>query len=382
MKVYMDNSSTTQLDKEVFKEMKPYFIKEYGNPSSFHLLGQKNKEILDSSKEKVAKILNCSAKEIIFTGSGTESCNLAIKGLAFKKKKGHIISQRTEHHAVLHSLEWLEKQGYEVTYLEVNDEGLITAEQVENAIKEDTILVSIMYANNEIGTIFPIKEISTICQQYNIPLHVDACQVANTLSVDVEDLGVDMLTLNGSKIYGPKGVGILYVKQGIILDSLIHGGQQEFGKRAGTENIPNIVGFAKALEIAQKNKDKEKKRLTILRNKLIKGLLKISDSALNGPEENRLANNVNISFRGVEGESLILYLNELGIYVSTGSACSSKSLEPSHVLKAIGRDYEYIHGSVRFSLGKNNTIKDVEYVLNKVPKIVEKLRLLSPIYNN
>lgn len=379
MRIYVDNAATTKMHPEVAKAMEPYYTEKYGNPGSFHDVGREAKEAIEAARQKTASILNCVPEELVFTGGGTESCNLAVKGLAFRQKKGHIITQKTEHHAILHPLEWLEKQGFEVTYLDVDEEGLIKAEDIKAAIKPETFLVSIMYANNEIGTIFPIKEISKVCKEHNVLLHTDACQVGNTLTVDVKELGVDMMTLNGSKLYGPKGVGLLYIKRGILIDPLIHGGSQEQKKRAGTENVPGIVGFATALELAQKNKDVENQRMTALRDHLIDKLLTIRHSRINGPKNERLANNINISFQGVEGESIILYLNEHGICASTGSACSSGSLEPSHVITSIGREGDYIHGSVRFSLGHYNTKEDVDEIINVLPEIIAKLRLISPL---
>ncbi|MFC1754117.1 cysteine desulfurase NifS [Thermoproteota archaeon] len=380
MRIYLDNAATTQMRPEVVKVMEPYFMEKYGNPGSFHDVGREAKEAIEAARQKTASILNCVPEEIVFTGGGTESCNLAVKGIALNRGKGHIITQKTEHHAILHPCEWLEKQGFKVTYLDVDKDGLVSADDIKKAIKKDTILVSIMYANNEIGTIYPIKAIAKVCKENNVLFHTDACQVGNTLTVDVDELGVDMLTLNGSKLYGPKGVGLLYIKRGIKIDPLIEGGSQEQRKRAGTENVPGIVAFAKALELSQHDKDKEVKRLRELTDNLIKGLLKIPNSRLNGPTgEQRMANNANISFQGVEGESIVLHLNEHGICASTGSACSSGSLEPSHVITSIGQESDYIHGSVRLSLGYYNTKKDVDEVLKVLPGIIEKLRLISPL---
>ncbi|MBU0461339.1 MAG: cysteine desulfurase NifS [Nanoarchaeota archaeon] len=380
MRIYLDNAATTKIRDEVVKAMEPFYQEKYGNPGSFHDIGREAKEAVEEARQKTASILHCVPEEIIFTGGGTESCNLAVKGIALNKKKGHIITQKTEHHAILHPCGWLEKQGFKVTYLDVDKEGCVSAKDVEKEIRPDTILVSIMYANNEIGTIYPIKEIAQVCKKKNVLFHTDACQAGKELSLDVDELGVDMMTLNGSKMYGPKGVGMLYIKRGIMIEPLVHGGPQEFRKRAGTENVPGIVGFAKALELAQKERQKEAKRMKELRDHMINSLLKIPNSRLNGPKgEKRLANNINISFQGVEGESIILYLNEHGICASTGSACSSGSLEPSHVITSIGQDKDYIHGSVRFSLGHYNTKKDVDEVIKVLPGIIEKLRLISPL---
>jgi len=336
---------------------------------------------LNLSRSKVAKILNCHSDEIIFTGSGTESVNLAIKGVVNKlKNKGkHIISTTIEHHAVLDTLEFLEKQGFEVTYVPVEPNGIVNPEKIKNAIKKETILISVMYANNEIGTIQPIKEIAKIAKENNILFHTDACQAANSESLDVQDLNVDLLSINGSKIYGPKGVGCLYKKEGIRIEPLIHGGGQEFNLRSGTENIAAIVGFAKALEIAQKGKEDYKKKLTPLRDYFIENLLKIENTILNGDNEKRLPNNVNITFLNIEGEAVLLKLDSEGVCASSGSACTSKSLDPSHVILALGRPYEAAHGSIRFSLSKNTTKEEIDYVLQIIPKIVQELRNISPV---
>ena len=381
MAIYLDNAATTPVRPEVLAVMEPYFSQKYGNPSSMHRLGLEASSAVSDSREKIAKILNCGTDEIIFTSGGTESVNLAIKGVAFAKKKGHMITQKTEHHAVLHTCKWLEKQGFEVTYLDVDRFGLVYPYQVESAIKDDTILVSIMYANNEIGTVQPIKEIAKVCKKKKVLFHTDACQAAGYLNLDVKALGVDLLTINGSKICGPKGVGLLFVKKGTSIEPILHGGGQEFNLRSGTENVPAIVGFAKALELAQKEKDAEGKKLAKLRDTLINGLLKIPNSRLNGHLTKRLPNNVNISFYGVEGESVLLMLNEKGIFASTGSACSAKSLEVSHVLNALGMSHAWAHGSIRFSLGRTTSKKDIDYVLQVFPKIISDLRGMSPIIN-
>jgi cysteine desulfurase len=331
------------------------------------------------AREKISKVLNCSSKEIIFTSGGTESVNLAIKGVAFAKGRGHIITQKTEHHAVLKTCEWLEKKGFAVSYLDVNEFGLVNPTDVKNAIRTDTILVTVMYANNELGTIQPISEIGKICKEKGVLFHTDACQAAGYLNLSVERLDVDLMTINGSKIYGPKGSGLLFVKQGTKIEPSLHGGGQEFGLRSGTENVPSIVGFASALELAQKEKASESNKLSGLRDKLILELLKIPNTRLNGHPTKRLPNNVNISFSGVEGESILLKLNELGIFASTGSACSAKDIKPSHVLLAIGLSHELAHGSIRFSLGRTTTKKDVAYVLKVLPKIISELRGMSPI---
>ncbi len=379
--IYFDNAATTPVDKKVLNEMLPYFSSKYGNPASFHNKGKEARDAVENARTRVAKILNCKPKEIIFTGSGTESINFALKGIAFanRSKGNHIITSEIEHHAVLHTCEFLEKNGFEITYLKVDKFGLVNPKDVEAAITDKTILVSIIYANNEIGTIEPIAKIGKICRQKKVYFHTDACQAAGTLDLNVSNLNADLMTLNGSKIYGPKGVGILYLKEGIEIEPLIHGGGQEFGLRSGTENVPSIVGFAKALEISQKKRKKESERLTKLKNTLIAGLLKIPKTRLNGHPTERLPNNVNISFLDIEGEAMLLYLNEKKVYASTGSACASKSLETSHVLKAIGLPYEASHGSLRFSLGKHTTLAEIKYLLKIMPEIVETLRKISPL---
>jgi cysteine desulfurase len=363
--------------------MKPYFEDIFGNPSSFHSVGLDAKSALDVSRESVAKCLNCKPKEIIFVGSGTESCNLAIKGTAYAhmKKGKHIITQTTEHHAVLHSLEWLEKtHDFEVTYVDVDKDGIISLSELEKAIRDDTILITIMYANNEIGTIQPIKEIAEIAKKHKVLFHTDACQAGGLLNIDVQHLGVDMMTLNGSKIYGQKGTGLLFRRLGVKIEPWIHGGGHEFGMRAGTENIPGIVGLAKALELGQGEREEEGKRLTELRDYFVDTVLeKIPETFLNGHKTKRLPNNANISFLNVEGEALALMLDFEGISVSSGSACTSQSLKPSHVILSLGLPYEASHGSIRFSLSKRTTREDIDFVLEKLPGIIERLRSMSPV---
>lgn len=390
-KIYLDHAATTYLDKEVLKAIKPYLEGEiYANPSSIHQEGRKAKFSLYQARKKIAKILNCQPQEIIFTGSGTESCNLAIFGMAenFSEKKDHIITSKIEHSAVLKPCQKLEKQGFKVSYLSVGREGIVKVSDLEKAIQPDTFLVSIMYANNEIGTIQPIIEIGKLIKKINakrstqtkIYFHTDACQAAGFLSLDVEKLGADLLTLNGSKIYGPKGIGMLYIRQGTPIKPLILGGGQEEGKRAGTENLAGIIGFAKALELVQKSRKKDSARLIKLRNYLISGIeKKISKVVLNGDREKRLPNNVNVSILDIEGEAALLWLDKYGILASTGSACDSQSLEPSHVILALNRPYEFAHGSLRFSLGKKTTKKEIDYLLKVLPKITKKLRNISPI---
>ncbi len=385
--IYLDNAATTKVRSEVKEEMNRYFDAIYGNPGSFHGKGLEAKDALENARERVSKILNCNPKEIVFTGGGTESINLALKGLAKSMKdsgKNHIITNKIEHHAVLHTCEYLEKyENCEVTYLDVDDYGMVNPKDVEDAIKENTFLITIMYANNEIGTINPIKEIGEIAKKKNIYFHTDACQAAGYCELNVEKLNVDLMTINSSKLCGPKGVGLLYFKRGIQLVPLIHGGGQENKLRSGTENVPGIMGFVKALELSQIEKEQEVPRLTKLRDKLINGILQnIPKTFLNGHPNKRLPNNVNVSILDIEGEAMLLYLNEYGIYASTGSACTSQTLDPSHVVIATRLPYEAAHGSMRFTLGKENTEEDVDKVLEVLPGIVEILRKISPVNVN
>jgi len=383
--IYLDNAATTKVDANVREEMNKYCTELYGNPGSFHSYGLKAKKALDYARERVAKIINSRSNEIIFTGSGTESVNLAIKGLAYVQPEGknHIVTTSIEHHAVLHTCEYLEKKGFDVTYLRVGNDGLVDLKELKNAIKKETFLVSVIYANNEIGTVQNLKEISNVCREKEIKLHTDACQAACYLDLDVEKLGVDMMSLNGSKIYGPKGVGLLYLKNDLHVEPLIHGGAQESGKRAGTENVPGIMGFANALELAEEGRKEEVKRLTGLRDMLIKGVMeKIPEVKLNGHATKRLPNNVNLSFYGVEGEAILLHLDSLGIYASTGSACTSRTLDPSHVLLAIRVPHEWAHGSIRFSFGKETSTEDIKYVLKVLPDVIKKLRAISTVRVN
>ena len=389
--VYFDHAATTYMDKRVLTSMQPYFSEIYGNPSSLYAEGRKANGALNDSRRTIAKLINALPENIIFTGSGTESDNMAIYGIAraHEKRGKHIISLATEHHAVLNPLEDLKKQGWEITYVKINEQGLVNADDVIKAIRPDTILISIMYANNEMGAIEPIAEIGRKLLQYRKAnnsvypfFHTDACQAAGYLDLDVEKLHVDLMTINGSKIYGPKGVGMLYIRRGTPIKALILGGGQERRLRSGTENIAGIVGFAKAFELAQMEKEKESERI----NKLVKYLWEkiqknISKIKLNGPEigHQRLVNNLNVTFMDIEGEALLLYLDEYRIMCSTGSACTSESLEPSHVLTAMGLPYEYSHGSLRFTLGHCNTKKDIDYLMNCLPNIVEQLREISPV---
>ncbi len=388
--VYLDHAATTPLDPRVKEVMLPYLDEKFGNPSSFHGVGKEVKDAVDETREKIADVLSCRPDEILFTSGGTESDNLAILGYARKNQVAgkHIITTKIEHHAVLETVLHLEKkEGFDVTYLEPDRDGMITVEQVEAALREDTILVSIMFVNNEIGTILPIRDIGNMIKKWRaehgrpeLVFHTDACQAAGYLDLNLEKLHVDMLTLNGSKIYGPKGVGLLYVRRGIKIEPLQYGGAQERGLRPGTENVAGIVGLSKALELAQKNLKSESERLALLRDKLIEGIQsRVEKTRLNGHKIERLCNNVNISFMDIEGEAFLLYLDAAGIAASTGSACTSASLDPSHVILALGLPYEVAHGSIRFSLGKSTTQEDIDYVLETLPPLVEKLRSISPV---
>jgi len=381
--IYLDNAATTFVDPRVKEAMDDYWHQNFGNPSSFHTAGLRALRALNESRETVAGVLNCAPEEVVFTGSGTESINMAIKGVfrANKSRGRHIITSATEHHAVLETCKYLEKhEGAELTILPVDSYGQVRPEALEKAIKKDTILVTIMYANNEIGTINRICELSAIAKKHNVLFHSDACQAGGLLEIDTKKLGVDLLTLNGSKLYGPKGVGLLYIKRGTKIHPIIHGGGQEFGLRSGTESIPLIVGFATALRLAYDCRQEECKRLAALRDKLVRGIISsIPKTFLNGHPVERLPNNANITFLDIEGEALLLHLNEHGIYASTGSACSSRSLEPSHVILALGLPYEASHGSIRFSLGRHTTEEDIDKVLEVLPGIVQKLRNISPV---
>ncbi len=381
--IYFDHAATTYMRPEVVEIMQKYFSEQYGNPGSFHYKGLVAKESLRVSRQKIANIIGAKPGEIIFTGSGTESCNLAIKGvakrLAYKGK--HIITSTIEHHAVLDSCDYLEKnEDYEVTYVPVDEEGIVKLSDLKKAIRPDTILISVMYANNEIGTIQPIKKIAKLAKEKDILFHTDACQVGGALDINVDNLGVDLMTLNGGKIYGPKGVGMLYIRSGVRLTPLIHGGGQEMNIRSGTENVAGIAAFAKALELAQMEKEAESERLTKLRDYLINRVLEeIPDTWLNGHPAKRLPNNANITFLNVEGEAIILLLNEHEIYVSSGSACTSKTLDPSHVILAMDMPYEAAHGSIRFTLGKRNTKEDIDKLMEVLPSIIKRLKEISPV---
>lgn len=378
-RIYMDHAATTPVDKEVVKTMLPYFTELFGNASSLHSFGQEAKDALEESRRIIAKSINAKPEEIIFTSGGTESDNMAIKEIVFSSKnKNHIITSAIEHHAVLHTCEFLEKQGFKVTYLPVDRYGLVNPADVEKAITSKTALVSIMHANNEIGTIEPIAEIGKICSKYKVYFHTDAVQTFSKVPINVKKMCIDLLSASSHKLYGPKGVGFLYIKKGTKISPLIHGGGHEQGMRSGTENVAGIVGFAKAVQIAIKNMRKEIKEETRLRDKLINGVLKISNTRLNGHPTERLAGNANFSFGGIEGESLVMHLDMKGIAASTGSACSTHSLKPSHVLTAIGLTPMQAHGSLRLTLGRENTEKDINYILRILPDIVKNLRKISP----
>ena len=383
--VYADNAATTQMSRTAIEAMLPYMETIYGNPSSLHSVGQQAAEALQSARERVAKCLNASPREIYFTSGGSEADNQAILSaarLGERKGKKHIISTAFEHHAVLHTLKKLEKEGFEVELLPVGPTGTVTAQQVKDAIREDTCLVTVMYANNEIGSILPIAEIGQVCHDAGVLFHTDAVQAAGHIPIDVKAQSIDMLSLSAHKFHGPKGIGLLYARQGIPLTSLIEGGAQERGKRAGTENIPAIMGMAAALEEACAHIDENAEKVSALRDRLIAGLSNIPHSALNGDPVNRLPGNVSFCFEGIEGESLLLLLDAKGICASSGSACTSGSLDPSHVLLAIGRPHEVAHGSLRLSLCEWNSDEDVERILEAVPEVVSYLRGMSPMWKD
>jgi len=378
----MDHAATTSTDMEVVEAMKPYFTQKYGNPNSIHSFGQEAREAVEEAREKIARLIGANPSEIVFTAGGTEADNYAIKGIAWanQKKGNHIITSQIEHHAVLHSCQFLEKHGFKVTYLKVDKYGLIDPEDVKKAITGQTILVTIMHANNEIGTIEPIKEIGKIVKEAGIYFHTDSVQTTGHIPIEVNDLGVDMLSISGHKLYGPKGVGALYLRKGTKIVNLIDGGAQEKNRRAGTENVTGMVGLGKAVELAEKRlAGGEVDKVVKLRDKLITGIMdQIENVRLNGHSTRRLPGNANICFEFIEGESMLLNLDMKGVAASSGSACTSGSLEPSHVLLAIGLPPEIAHGSLRLTLGKDNTEEDIDYVLDILPKIIEKLRALSP----
>lgn len=383
--VYMDYSATTYVKPEVLEEMLPYFTDKFGNPSSFYGISRETKRAIDKAREQVAAGINALPEEIYFTGGGSEADNWALKGIAtaHENKGNHIITTKIEHHAILHSCEFLEKFGYKITYLDVNEEGFIDLEELKNAITDKTILVSIMFANNEIGTIQPIKEIGEICKANKVLFHTDAVQAVGNVPIDVKAFNIDMLSMAAHKVYGPKGVGALYIRKGIKIDNLIHGGAQERNRRAGTENIPGIIGMGKAMELATSDLNKHIEKLTSIRERLIEGLLKIPYTTLNGPRgDKRLPGNVNVRFKFIEGESILLSLDFKGVCASSGSACTSGSLDPSHVLLSIGIPHELAHGSLRLTLGENSTAEDVDYVIEVLPPIIQRLRDMSPLWED
>lgn len=382
-KIYLDNAATTSLKSEVLEEMMPILKENYGNPSSIYSIGRNARKEVEKSRQTVAEILGANPNEIFFTSGGTESDNWAIRGVAFaqlKKGKNHIITSKIEHHAVLHTVKELEKEGFEATYLDVDKNGFVNPEDVKAAITEKTALVTVMYANNEIGTIQKISEIGKVCHEKGVIFHTDAVQAVGHLEINVKEQNIDLLSLSGHKFHGPKGVGALYVKKGVRILNLMQGGAQESNKRPGTENVAGIVGLAKALEISMQNRQEKNNDLEKKRDFLINELLKIKRSRLNGDRTERLPGNVNISFEGIEGESLLLLLDAAGICASSGSACTSGSLDPSHVLLAIGLVHEVAHGSLRLSLDESTTMEELEYTVSEVKKVVERLRSMSPLW--
>lgn len=383
--IYLDNAATTKQSRAAIEAMLPFMDKIYGNPSSLHSAGQQANEALCSAREKIASLLGCEPREIIFTSGGSEADNQAIISAARigeRNGKKHIISTAFEHHAVLHTLDSLKKQGFEITLLDVHENGIVLPQQVEEAIRPDTCLVTVMFANNEIGTVQPIEEIGKICQKKGVLFHTDAVQAAGHLKIDVKQQNIDMLSLSAHKFHGPKGIGVLYAKKNISLTNIIYGGAQERGKRAGTENIPAIMGMVVAFEEAVKNIDCNAKKETVLRDRLIEGLSQIPHSVLNGDRTHRLPGNVSFCFEGIEGESLLLLLDDKGVCASSGSACTSGSLDPSHVLLAIGRVHDIAHGSLRLTLSAESTEQEIDYTIKAVTEVVEYLRSISPIWRD
>ncbi len=383
--IYLDNAATTRMKKEVLDEMIPYFIDKFENPSSIYSPSREINKSIEEARKVIADSINADSKEIYFTSGGSESDNWAIKGIALlRKDKGkHIITSKIEHHAVLETCKYLEKEGFEITYLDVNEDGLISLEELEKSIREDTILVSIMSANNEIGTIEPIKEIGEICKKHNVLFHTDAVQAYGNIKIDVNEMNIDLLSTSAHKLHGPKGIGFLYVRKGTMLNPLIHGGSQERGKRAGTTNAPLIMGFKKAVELKFKDMDKNNKYVIELRDYLIKRIEnEIPYCKLNGSRDKRLPGNINFSFIFIEGEGMLLKLDALGICASSGSACTSGSLDPSHVLLAIGLPHATAHGSLRISINEENTKEEIDYLVDNLKKIIKDLRDMSPLYED
>lgn len=385
MNIYADNAATTKMSQTAVDAMLPYLTECFGNPSSLYEAGQKAKEALETAREEIARVIHASPREIVFTSGGSEADNQAIlsaAALGEKKGKRHIVSTAIEHHAVLHTLKKLEKQGFEVTLLPVHEDGIVRTEELKAALREDTCLVTVMYANNEIGTLQPIREIGELCKEKGVPFHTDAVQAVGHLFMDVERDGVTLLSASAHKFHGPKGVGFLYARKGFRLSNLIEGGAQERGKRAGTENVAGVVAMAAALKEAEANRETTALRLTALRDRLIEGLAAIPHSALNGDAKKRLPGNVNFCFEGIEGESLLLLLDDRGICASSGSACTSGSLDPSHVLLAIGRKHDVAHGSLRLTLGEDATEEEVDYIIRTVTETVDRLRSFSPVWRD
>ena len=385
MYVYADNAATTKMSNVALQAMMPYFTDTYANPSSLHSAGQAAKEALEEARATVARCIGCEPREIYFTSGGSEADNQAILSAAYfgaRKGKKHIISTAFEHHAVLHTLQKMEKEGFEVTYLDVSHGHNITTQQVRDAIREDTCLVTVMYANNEIGSVLPIAEIGAVCKEYKVPFHTDAVQAAGHLHIDVKEQNIDMLSLSGHKFHGPKGVGALYCRRGLPLVNVIEGGAQERGKRAGTENLPAICGMAAALQDSCQHMEENMARVRLMRDKLIEGLSQIPHCALNGDPVNRLPGNVSFCFEGIEGEALLLLLDMKGVAGSSGSACTSGSLDPSHVLLAIGRVHDVAHGSLRLSVSEYNTMEEMDHILKVVPEVVQYLRNMSPVWKD
>lgn len=381
--VYADNAATTRVSDEVLEAMLPYFTEQYGNASSIYALGRNARKAVELSREKIASAIGALPSEIYFTSGGSESDNWAIRGVCEKlapKGKKHIITSVFEHHAVLHTCQALEKKGFEVTYIPVDEKGLINPEDIKKAMRDDTALVTIMFANNEIGTIQPIKEIADICHEHKVLFHTDAVQAVGNVEINVRDMGIDLLSVSGHKIHAQKGIGALYIRKGIVIPNLIYGGAQEKNKRAGTENTAGIVGFAKAMEIACADIPEKIEKVTAMRNRLIDGILKLPKTRLNGDRDKRLCGNCNISIEGVEGESLLLMLDLHGICASSGSACTSGSLDPSHVLLALGLKHEVAHGSLRLSISDETTDEDIDYILEVIPPVVKRLRDMSPLW--
>lgn len=383
--IYMDNAATTQTYPEVVEAMTPYFTEYYGNPSSIYSFAGESKKAVEDARKTIADFIGAKPEEIYFTGGGSESDNWALKATAeaYASKGKHIITSLIEHHAILHTCEYLERNGYEITYLDVDEYGTVNPEDVEKAIRPDTILISVMTANNEIGTIEPIKEIGEIAKKHGVLFHTDAVQALGHIPINVDDMNIDMLSASGHKINGPKGIGIMYIRKGVKIGSFIHGGAQERKRRAGTHNVPGIVGIGKAVELAAKNMESRMEKETKLRNHLIERVLaEIPYSRLNGHRENRLPNNANFCFRFIEGESMLILLDQNGVCGSSGSACTSGSLDPSHVLLAIGLPHEIAHGSLRLTISEKNTMEEVDYTVDKLKEIIERLRSMSPLYED